>query len=220
MYGELFGSPFHPRPVATGFGETYSYDDDPVAFLRRVYEHSWCSMPSLIGFKLFYGHAREGAAKGLWRWLAGQHDVLVLHLTRRNRLATVVSLAVAERTGVWALPPGDDPPPPPAPFSIDPHECAEEFAWLERRDQWVARKFRHRRYLHVTYEDLTGRFDEVVGDVWRFTGLPAQPARRAVVRQRQLPVRRQVANFDELHRHFAGTRHEWYFCDDELEVIG
>ena len=72
---------------------------DPGGFLR---ERIFCQHPEAIravGFKFLYVHTM--GFQGLHELLAGDRQLRVLHLRRRNLLRKLVSLKIAQATGSW-----------------------------------------------------------------------------------------------------------------------
>ena len=73
--------------------------DDPVRFLR---ERIFCDHPEgvrAVGFKFHYGHQWD--FPGILEALTGDAGLHVIRLERRNLLRMLVSLKLAETTGVW-----------------------------------------------------------------------------------------------------------------------
>src|ERR671923_162996 len=84
MYHELFAS--HNREVGKDFEK----------ILSTIYQYESKST-RLVGFKVFYNHLTDEE----WEKLVRRKDLRVIHLTRRNRLRTVISLEIAFKTGQW-----------------------------------------------------------------------------------------------------------------------
>src|ERR671925_2110889 len=84
MYHEIFAS--HNRTVGKDFEK----------ILSTIYQYESKST-RLVGFKVFYNHLTDEE----WEKLVRRKDLRVIHLTRRNRLRTVISLEIAFKTGQW-----------------------------------------------------------------------------------------------------------------------
>src|SRR5215208_234320 len=84
MYHEIFAS--HNREVGRDFEK----------ILSTVYQYESKST-KIVGFKVFYNHLTEDE----WEEFVAHRDVRVIHLTRQNRLRTVISLEIAFKTGQW-----------------------------------------------------------------------------------------------------------------------
>ncbi len=84
-----------------------AYDAKDIALrkaepLRFLDEKIWCEKPSevlAVGFKFHYRDNWD--APGVLGRLTDDKDVRVVHLRRRNVVRALVSLKLAERTGVW-----------------------------------------------------------------------------------------------------------------------
>ena len=85
MYHEIFAD--HNRQIGKDFEKIFS----------TVFQHE-STFTKIVGFKVFYNHLTEDE----WQKLMAYKDLKVIHLTRRNRLRTVVSLEIAFKTGQWA----------------------------------------------------------------------------------------------------------------------
>jgi LPS sulfotransferase NodH len=130
----------------------------------------------------------------------------VLHVVRRNDLATLVSLHRAESTGRWLSASSVGL----AAVEVTPQECEEAFrqtrAW---RDDLTA-TFPAGRVHEVAYEDLAADTATVMSGVQRFLGLEVHDLEPGSVRQASGSTADAVANYPELEAHFSGTRwEEW-----------
>lgn len=104
-----FGDVFNPQSdfiqVFVGSQEVFSPHDlslrreDPVRFLE---ERIFCRYPQhirAVGFKLHYG--QFGRYPGLGERLLRDRNMCLIHLCRHNLLRTLVSLRLAQATGVY-----------------------------------------------------------------------------------------------------------------------
>jgi hypothetical protein len=74
-------------------------NNDPVRFLNeRLYAGAPPGVQA-VGFKYLYGHFWGFDA--LTDYLSEEHEIRVIHLTRRNMLRSLVSLHIAESSGRW-----------------------------------------------------------------------------------------------------------------------
>lgn len=212
MFGELFTAADAERRHAALGRRPYRDGDDPVSYLGKMLEREAYFGSRIVGFKLMYGHALCGPAANVWQWLATEPGVAVVHLRRKDALASLVSLRIAELTHVWALSPGAEAPHPTGPIVLSAAECVEHFEWLARRHEWVEHLFAARPKLDLWYErDLLHHFARTLRRVWAFLELDPGPHRVDLIRQAQAPLADQVANYLELKDHFGGTEWERYF---------
>lgn len=74
-------------------------DSDPDTFMRDCVFSRLPPTTLAVGFKFHYDHF--WTFPGLMELLAADRELRVVHLMRRNRLRTLVSMRIAESTGRW-----------------------------------------------------------------------------------------------------------------------
>ncbi len=72
-------------------------DTDPVGFMERFFEAHATQNVAWVGFKFMLGHNID-----VFRALAEQPDIAIIHVWRENRLAQVASLIKAAQSKRWA----------------------------------------------------------------------------------------------------------------------
>ncbi len=215
-------------------------DRDFRAFLR---ERIYCRHPDeveAVGFKmLVFGQA--GSFDGLLPHLAEDRQIRVLYLRRRNALKRLVSLKLAEATGVWA----DLPKPGLTPAIVlraarRPLRAATKFPRLlqlaKSRPKVVrpqvsvseeelfgaiigARQnaahyhdlFRDHQMLTLFYEDLVEQRDETFRQAQEFLGVEPGPLTVRLIKQNPEPLPELLSNYDELRTAYRYSKHAWMF---------
>jgi LPS sulfotransferase NodH len=212
---------------------------DPVRFMRARVFGQFAPDVRAVGFKYLYGHF--WGFKGLSDALAGDMDLRVVHLLRRNLLRLFVSLRIAEETGRWL-----DPAPPPLgrriasfvrhpvrnmrgtevvaperperrPLALTTEECLQFFAKHRAERQRYGEMFSHHRLLTMHYEDLLHDQHRVFGDVQQFVGVEPRTLHTNLRRQNPEPLHELIANYDE----FSGAARDTEiarFLDEEQRV--
>src|SRR5215218_10885959 len=84
MYHEIFAD--HNRQVGKDFDRVFSTVFQPESKATKM-----------VGFKVFYNHLTAEE----WQKFLTCKDLKIIHLIRRNRLRTVISLEIAFKTGQW-----------------------------------------------------------------------------------------------------------------------
>lgn len=189
MHGEIFAG--HNRQIGNGFDRVFSH------FHRKERRRI-----KAAGFKLFYYHLTPNE----WDRFLSYEDFAVIHLTRKNRLRTIVSLDIAFNTGRWMS--SDD-----AAAQSTPKRVALDTATLIgrleriRRGEALARKrFRDRRVLELTYEDLVANPVDVFRRVGDFLAVDdIDTDKIALTRQNPESLRQLIVNYAEVHRLLANT---------------
>ena len=160
------------------------------------------------GVKVLYGNmeARYGCKRGirgteeLPQRIVADSRLLVVHLVRMDKFATVVSAELADKTRQWLHGSYGDQR---IRLSVDWVQC--RFEWLAAWEDWVRRAIPASRVLRTTYEELVGNTDSEIGRVFDFLGVPRAEVASPVKRQRRRPKSEVVENFGELRAAFRGT---------------
>ncbi len=199
--------------------------DDPLRLLDERIFRDYPADIAAVGLKLHYGHAFGFA--GVEEALIEDQALRVVHLRRQNMLRTLVSLRVAEQTGVWEhdedaslrvrlrrlagrvstrVKYGD-----PARVRLTYEQCNQFFIVHALQGQRYDELFAAHPVLQVRYEDLAKNRDSVLAGVQRFLGVPFVDLKVTLQRQSRTPLRETIVNFDELRAAFAGTSAEALF---------
>jgi LPS sulfotransferase NodH len=188
------------------------YRSDPVRFLSKAIFRRWPKDYRAIGFKLFYYHARQPPFSSVWDYLRDP-SIRVLHLMRRNLLEQYLSLQLAHKTNVWSTTRALERDP--APINLDASACLAHFASVEKWQQDCATFFADQPVKEVFYEDLAGDLRGSLREITDFLGIAHEDVRTKFVRQRNSPISRAIANYDELKSTFARTKWEVFFEQHE-----
>jgi len=196
VYNEPFAQ--HNRGPGRSFDEVMSTIAGRQPFSIRV-----------VGFKVFYYHLSDAE----WSMLVGVPALRVVHLTRRNRLRTVVSLAIAMKTDRWTGTHGS--------VSVDERRVTLDVTTLIRRLEEIeaAERIARRRLAGVNvfelvYEDLLAdplHFFEQVGRFLAINGLDIDKI--TLPRQNPEALADLIENFDDVKTCLVGSRFASYLRD-------
>jgi len=127
------------------------------------------------GFRLLHCQPGEGEARSRFLNALAKENWLFIHLFRRNKFEQIVSHHAAERTGRWVL----EPYMIEEPFPLAPEEAGYYIRYTKNLDfqtrEFLASLRSPRRYLSLTYEELTRDFDESIQVTCDFLGIPSHP---------------------------------------------
>lgn len=193
MYHEIFAS--HNREVGKGFEK----------ILSTVYQYESKST-QLVGFKLFYNHLTDEE----WEKLVALKDLKVIHLTRRNRLRTVISLEIAFKTGQWTKA-GNSGGPREKRVTLDPVKLIKRLEQIEEGEAATRVRFCDRPMLEIVYEELVGSPREVFESVGAFLGIEGiDPGKIRLKRQNPESLAQLIINYDEVAAVLQKTRFAEY----------
>jgi len=106
------------------------------------------------------------------------------------------------------------PPPSPAahqPVTLPLDVCREFFFRARHEEQHFDGLFQHHSIHELSYEDVVGDRDAVLGDVQSFLGVEPKHLTVTLQRQNPEPLSELIANYDEIRREFKGTPAEAFF---------
>lgn len=193
MYHELFAE--HNRKIGQNFEE----------ILSTVFQYEGKST-KIVGFKVFYNHLTEDE----WNKLLAYKDLSAIHLIRRNRLRTVISLAIAFKTGEWTRS-GNSAGPERKRVVLDPSKVMEQLEQIEAGEAATRARFRDRKMMEVVYEDLVRSPQEVFQSVSEFLGVNGiDPGQIKLKKQNPEGLKQLIANYSEIQARLQNTRFAEY----------
>lgn len=151
--------------------------------------------------------------------LLQQKHCKILHMQRRNRVKTVISVLNGQRlhdkTGMWGrfdksvqLPP----------LTVDFEEFENGLQWREEWDRKLGDYIRSLQLptLPMYYEDLCQDKDAFLERVFSFLDVKPWPVESATLKITNDDLSKAIANFDELRARYVGTQYEDMF--DEVLI--
>ena len=193
MYHEIFAS--HNREVGKDFEK----------ILSTVYQYE-SRLTRLVGFKIFYNHLTEDE----WNKLVTYRDLRIIHLTRKNRLRTVISLEIAFKTGQWTQSGGSEKPKEKR-VTLEPLKLLKRLEQIEEGEAATRARFCDRKMLEIVYEDLVRSPDDMFGYVSTYLGVNGlDPGKIRLKRQNPESLSQLIVNYDEVESVLRNTRFEEY----------
>ncbi len=189
MYHEIFAS--HNRRVGEDFEK----------ILSAVFQYESKST-QVVGFKVFYNHLTEEE----WNKLLACRDLKVIHLTRRNRLRTVISLEIAFKTGQWTKS-GNSGGPKEKRVTLDPLKLIKRLEQIEEGEIATRHRFCDRQILEIVYEDLVRSPQEVFEAIGTYLGVDGvDPGKIKLKRQNPETLQQLITNYGDVEAVLQNTR--------------
>jgi LPS sulfotransferase NodH len=193
MYHEIFAD--HNRQIGKDFDKILSTVLQPES-----------KSTQMVGFKVFYNHLTEEE----WKKLLARRDLKVIHLTRRNRLRTVISLEIALKTGEWTKS-GHSNGSKAKHIHLDPLKLTKRLEQIEEGEATTRARLRDRQILEVVYEDMVRSPGETFVSVGSFLGVEGiDPGRIRLKRQNPESLRQLIVNYEEIESVLKNTRFAEY----------
>ncbi|HSA99609.1 MAG TPA: hypothetical protein VLE49_03085, partial [Anaerolineales bacterium] len=137
----------------------------------------------------------------------------VIHLTRRNRLRTVISLEIAFKTGQWTKS-GKSGGPREKRITLDPLKLIKRLEQIEEGETATRRRFRDRQILEIVYEEMVRSPAQVFESVGAYLGVAGiDPGQIRLKRQNPEALQQLIANYGEVATVLHDTRFAAYLND-------
>ena len=183
---------------------------DLVEYLTFLFDNCPKRSATAIGIKEFFYSPKKPSRRTVWDHLWNITGIRFIHVTRRNFFELYLSELYAIKTDKWFDTDGlanDD-----QDISISPEDCRSFFEKYERHIARTREYIGTKLVLELTYEELTGKYNETLSSVWSFLGVPDMIMAPPLTKQGQRPIREKVENIAELERYFAETRWQGFFA--------
>lgn len=198
MYHEIFAD--HNRQVGKDFDKIFSTVFQPESKSTKI-----------VGFKVFYNHLTEDE----WKRFLACSDLKIIHLTRRNRLRTIISLEIAFKTGQWT----QSSQAHSGEFKekrllLDSSKLLKRLEQIEEGEAKTRSRFRDRDILEVVYEELIQSpktVFESVSTYLRVDGIDYSKIK--LRRQNPETLQQLLINYDEIKATLRNTRFAEYLGD-------
>jgi LPS sulfotransferase NodH len=196
MYHEIFAS--HNREIGKDF----------VKILSTIYQYE-SNATRMVGFKVFYNHLTDDE----WKKLVADDKLKVIHLTRWNRLRTVISLEIAFKTGQWTKS-GKSGGPKEKRVTLDPRKLLKRLEQIEEGEAATRARFCDRQVLEIVYEELVRSPDETFESVGAYLGVHGiDPGKIRLKRQNPESLAQLIVNYDEVESVLRNTRFAEYLSE-------
>jgi Stf0 sulphotransferase len=196
MYHEIFAG--HNRTIGKDFDE----------ILSTVFQYESKST-HIVGFKVFYNHLTNEE----WSKLRACRKLKVIHLTRRNRLRTIISLEIAFKTGKWTRSSKSEELGRKQ-LILDPSKLIKQLEQIEEGESDTRVRFNDRQIFEVVYEELVQSPMEVFALVSKYLGVDGiDPSKIRIKKQNPESLRQLIVNYDEIVAVLKNTRFAEYLND-------
>jgi len=212
---------------------------DPIGFLEQRIFGEYPDGIRAVGFKYHYGQI--WGLPGVFDHIVKDESIRVVHLKRRNRLRTLLSLKAARETGRWMEVPmtparalgalrhpsrlvrkvAELARRPDAPTTVPEHgltishqELDEFIISAEMTESHFEEVFAQHPSMTVYYEDILHERDVVYESTQSFLDVEAYSLSVTLTKQHPEPARQLLSNFEELHSAFKGTKYAAWFEEE------
>jgi LPS sulfotransferase NodH len=158
-----------------------------------------------VGFKLFHEHLTRDE----WEKLLSHKHIRIIHLTRENRLRTIVSLDIAFKTGQWGVSANDnDKQLVEKRIILDTSKLIDRLDQIHNYETFIRNRFKDRHILEVVYEELTTKPGETFQDIGEYLGVDdIDISKITLTKQNPESLEQLVENYDEVYGLLKHTKY-------------
>lgn len=151
------------------------------------------------GFKVFYSHPDDGDNEELLNLIENIPNLVVIHLTRKNKIRTLVSWRIALLTNIWGKKRGETlVPTDQKRLNIIPGEAVSFISDLNHKENYIDQRFNKYKYIHITYEDLVDDPQQCVNKIFPLLIVPDHEVKTNYIKSNPEPLNELIENFKEL----------------------
>ncbi len=189
------------------YGELLSMEMDSLlngksagGFYARKMKRKFPGMIKAVGFKFFYQYGELKNGIEILDLIRHDTTVSIIHLTRRNKLRTVLSYQLAKETDSWTKGRNDS-----ALIKVETDRLIHDLERLESWEMAFDDYFSGHQVLKVSYEDLVSDPQKILKDVQEFLGVQPRKLRTVLARQHEGPLQGYILNPEEVRAALSGT---------------
>lgn len=221
VYGEIFNNTRHDR---LSFGNIIHLpyirhqtaikvrEDFPVQFLEDCIFRVFHRDTAAVGFKFFYWHCQEDHWRCVWDYLKGKKEVKIVHIKRKNKLKTLVSLKLAQKSKQWIQKyPGEKKNN--VTISLEFDKCLKIFNDWTEKEKFYDHYFADHPMREIIYESLCENYEKEMEDIQSFLGLKPFRLMPLTMKQGGRRLNNVISNYSELKEQFKHTEWKSFFED-------
>jgi LPS sulfotransferase NodH len=158
-----------------------------------------------VGFKLFYEHL----TKDEWEKFLTHKYLKVIHLTRENRLRTIVSLDIAFKTDQWGISANNkDKEFVEKRIILDTSTLFDRLDQIHDCEKFIRHRFKDNDILEVVYEKLTTKPRESFQDIGEYLGVDdIDISKITLTKQNPENLEQLIVNYDEVYELLKNTKY-------------
>ena len=204
---------FHSRHIQF-YTRGYNNHSKPLLLLRYCYptyflDHfifpAYSENIKAVGFKVFPVHLNRIPFAPVWEWLNCNKDVKVIFLTRRNLLATYLSLEKARKSGRWAI--RDTSKLDKENVTLNYKRLIKQFNRHRKLTTEAFNRLSNHQIFQITYEEIISDYKNKIRNIQNFLEVDFEPHEPIHKKQEMRPLSEVITNYNELRDRFINT--EW-----------
>jgi LPS sulfotransferase NodH len=203
----------HESVIALGEMFQNLYNRDSQHIWNKIFSKK-SSKIKAVGFKIFYYHPEHSDDHRVWEFIKSDPQIRIIHLKRLNVLRTIVSQAIADKTGAYskrwyntAKVELED-----KRITLNRTEVLKKLEQVKKWENDTDLAYRGHKLLNIQYEELVSEKNGCMKKVFTFLGLEPTDTTTNMKRQNSESLHDLVINYDELKKDFKDS--DWSYLFD------
>jgi len=161
-----------------------------------------------VGAKVFYEHLSEDE----WQHFVEHQEFKILHLLRRNRLRTLISLDIAMGNQQWNCSDNNELiPTKEKRVFLDPNSVFSRIEQLEQLEKIARMRFKRHAILELYYEDMIVTPEATFEKISTFLNIPRiEFSKISMKKQNPEPLQILLTNYHDIEAALRATKYEEY----------
>jgi LPS sulfotransferase NodH len=147
----------------------------------------------------------------VWNFIAENKKIMIIHLKRKNKLETLLSLKKAFITNIWTH--SSEKKSEQLSIHLDYNECVKFFDQTEDFEKDYDNFFQNNPLLNIYYEDLISNPKNQIVRIKKFLKLKKINSISHLKKQNKLKLSESISNYFELKTKFLNTSRIEYFSE-------
>jgi LPS sulfotransferase NodH len=162
----------------------------------------------MVGFRLFYYHPFSGDNE-VWKFLKSDPSIVIIHLSRRNVLRTLISQRIGMKTNLWKQLKEEKAQIPSIEkrIHLSVSECEEFFAETKKFEIETRESFAKHAMVEVVYEEMISDPSSTLNRIFKGINLSIDLTKTNLKKQNPETLSELCENYQELKKHFENS--EW-----------
>lgn len=191
-YHEIFAA--HNREIGRDFDKIFTNIIEPKSKDIKA-----------VGFKVFYYHLTEEE----WKKFLSYQGIKIIHLTRENKLRTIVSLDIAFKTDIWSA--KDVKSTKRTSVIVDTADLIARIEKIESDENKTRQRFLNHRITELVYESMVEHPIKTFSHLSDFMGIhDIDPHGIAIKKQNPEKLSTLIENYEEVVECLSNSRFSSY----------
>ena len=184
----------------------------PIEFLNRYVFRKYARKTNVIGFKIFYHHARNKNNLKVWDYLRHLPQIKIIHLKRQNLLDSFISNLYSNRSNLFVVTKKNQIVEQKA-ILVNYEQLNNYFIRISSQRNEFDNFFQDNHKMEVFYEKLTQNTTTQLNRIQEFLNVDKKKLHSRMLKISKKKTSERIINYQELKDMFKDSEFIQYFVD-------